>query len=107
MAPNHSDRLSRDAFYVLKDACLGCALPVDAWAPDLMEMKDGVCCFRRQPTTADEVARACEAATNSCPGAIRYGGTDPAVIRMLDNNPRICAHILNSKGQVRRVYLLE
>ena len=107
MDPDHSDRRSHDGFYVLKDTCLGCALPVDAWAPDLMEMKDGVCCFRRQPTTADEVARACEAAMNSCPRAIRFGGIDPAVIRMLDNNPCICDHILDSKGRVRRVYLLD
>ena len=80
------------AFYVVKDACLLCALPIETashnitWSAETMERGAGFdrcpthCRVERQPETADELARVLEAAEFSCIEAIRYCGTDPAIL---------------------------
>jgi hypothetical protein len=78
------------AFYVEREMCIVCRAPERA-APDLMGFFDDPdgsgrrshCYFKRQPRTAAEVGRALEAIHVSCCGAVRYGGSDPAVVREL------------------------
>lgn len=70
-------------FYVAEGMCIACEAP-EHEAPDLMahdQAADGVyhCYFKRQPTTPQELARAVMAVAVGCCGAVRYGGTDPAV----------------------------
>lgn len=71
-------------FYVADGMCMACTAP-EHEAPDLMTHQPGSdhCYFRRQPETAEEVERAVMAVAVSCCGAVRYGGTDPAVIHRL------------------------
>ena len=73
-------------FYVARDQCITCMAP-EAEAPSLMAFDEerSSCYFRRQPETADETYRAIRAVWVSCCGAVRYGGTDPAVVRRLVN----------------------
>lgn len=72
------------AFYTCGN-CLACGLPEEK-APDLLApLTDGNCItyFKRQPRSADEVERACQAIATCCLSDLRYGGTDPAIIRRL------------------------
>jgi len=71
-------------FYVADKWCMACEAP-EHEAPDLManEPGSGHCYFRRQPVTADELACAVMAVAVGCCGAVRYAGTDPAVIEQL------------------------
>jgi hypothetical protein len=89
------------AFYTT-GACLACAAP-EAEAPDLLapltdENYDTY--FVRQPSTPDEIERACRAIEVCCVAALRYGGHDPAIIRRLGNRPQYCDTIL-PEGPVR------
>lgn len=67
-------------FYVLDGMCIACTAP-EHEAPDLMAHEAGShhCYFRRQPRTPDELEQAVMAVAVGCCGAVRYGGTDPAV----------------------------
>jgi hypothetical protein len=73
-------------FYVADRLCIACTAP-EHEAPELMahdEAHDGYhCYFRRQPSTPEELRRAIRAVGVGCCGAVRYGGTDPEVLRLL------------------------
>lgn len=71
-------------FYVEAGMCIFCEAPIHE-APDLMVMDDVSqhCYFKRQPATLEEMEQAIMAVAVGCCGAVRYGGTDPAVIHRL------------------------
>lgn len=71
-------------FYVENDMCISCAAP-EAEAPDLMGhvKEDYHCYFKKQPSTPEELNRAINAVAVSCCKAVRYGGTDPAILQRL------------------------
>jgi hypothetical protein len=76
--------------------CLACEAP-EAEAPDLLApLKDGNqdTYFLRQPATPDEIERACRAIEVCCVAALRYAGTDPAIIRRLGNTSMHSDYIL-------------
>ena len=76
--------------------CMACGAPEDE-APDLLAPLEGDnydTYFVRQPTTPDEIERACRAIECCCVNALRYGGTDPRIIRRLGNSVEHCDHIL-------------
>jgi|SRR5665213_1496210 hypothetical protein len=81
------------AFYVVKNMCITCALPV-ATAPETIKFKMIPCgdppkpcadrCFvSRQPETPEELDRMIQVVATSCIAAYRYCGTDPDVLRRL------------------------
>jgi hypothetical protein len=81
--PPHPDNAPGD-FYVECDSCISCEAPCHE-APDLMgrpgsSPRNSGCFFRRQPTTPEEVERACDAVMVSCVEAVRYAGTDRKVL---------------------------
>jgi hypothetical protein len=75
-------------FYVVKDTCVTCALPVEtapgsvSWNRCPKKEGDGSlhCRVHRQPETKEEVLAMIEAAVNSCVEAIRYCGTDEEIL---------------------------
>jgi hypothetical protein len=69
-------------FYVAKDECITCGAP-EVEAPSLNRLEDGChsCYFFRQPENAEDTYRALRAMAVSCVGAVRYGGTDPDILR--------------------------
>ncbi len=72
-------------FYVEGGLCMSCCL-AHIEAPDLMNDETAgfrECYFRRQPRTEAEVTQAIMAVWVSEIDALRYGGTDPAIIRRL------------------------
>lgn len=79
--------------------CLACGLP-EHEAPELLaslDAEDNPKCdtyFIRQPETPEEVEKACRALEVCCVDDLRYGGTDPAIIRRLGNDPRYCDYLL-------------
>ena len=76
--------------------CLACEAP-ETEAPDLLAPLTGDnsdTYFVRQPETPEEVERACRALEVCCVVALRYGGTDPEIIRRLGNDPEYCDHLL-------------
>ena len=76
--------------------CLSCGTP-EAEAPECLAPLDetnGDTYFLRQPETPEEIERACRAIEVCCADALRYGGTDPAILRRLGNNPLCCDHPL-------------
>ncbi len=82
--------------------CMACGAPEDE-APDLLAaLDDGndETFFVRQPMTPEEMERACRAAEVCCVNSVRYGGTDPTVIRRLGNRAEYCDHLLPS-GPIR------
>ena len=67
--------------------CLACEVP-EAEAPDLLAPLDDHnhdTYFVRQPQNEDEIERACRAIGVCCVMALRYAGTDRAIIRRLGN----------------------
>lgn len=77
-------------FYVKKDQCIICGLPPET-APDNIKwsrdtFKFGCddcpthCRVERQPETNEEIEAVIEAACGSCVEAVRYCGTDPAIL---------------------------
>lgn len=67
-------------FYVEYDMCMCCDAPV-AEAPELMAYDENVhCYFKRQPENESELLQAINAVRVSCIEAVRYGGSDPAII---------------------------
>jgi hypothetical protein len=87
-------------FYVEDGMCIACTAPEHV-APDLMSHagQDAAyhCYFKRQPETPEEFERAMRAVEVGCCGAVRYAGTDPAIIGRLhvwpndacDRGPRL------------------
>ncbi len=76
-------------FYTACEQCLTCDVPHLA-APDLMayvEHPEGGgcthCIFTRQPQTPDEIDRAIDAMRQSEVCGIRYGGSDPEILRRI------------------------
>ena len=75
-------------FYVVNQDCITCGYP-HVLAPDLMawelnsEGREAHCYFRKQPGTSQEIEQAVNAVNGSCCGALRYSGTDPAVIKRI------------------------
>lgn len=101
LIPPRFEKNAPGPFYTTGE-CLACGAP-EAEAPDLMapltdESLDTY--FVRQPRTAAETERACCAVEVCCASAVRYAGTDPAVIRRLGNRPEHCDHVLPG-GPVR------
>src|SRR4051794_15988361 len=89
MKPKHSRHPLNAAgdFYVVDGYCISCTAP-EHEAPDLMghdcaERPGYQCFFRRQPGTSEELDRAMRAVAVGCCGSVRYGGTDPAVLKRL------------------------
>ena len=84
--PPHPDNAPGD-FYVECDSCISCEAPYQE-APDLMgrpgsSPRNGGCYFGRQPTTWQEIERACEAVAVSCVEAVRYKGRDRNILSKL------------------------
>ena len=69
-------------FYVESDLCILCGTPA-AVAPDLVEMNEKHCYFKKQPSTEAEFERAVSAVNSCCCGAYRYGGDDGDLIAQL------------------------
>jgi hypothetical protein len=63
------------------------------------------CYFKRQPETADEIDRACQAVLVSCCGAVQYGGDDPAIEARLSelNLQSAQEETVRRNGQAARV----
>ncbi len=75
--------------------CLSCGIPEhlapECLAPlDAPENELGETYFLRQPVTQGEVRHVCAAAKACCVDAIRYGGTDAEILRLLDNDRAYC-----------------
>jgi hypothetical protein len=93
-----SSRFAKNAvgsFYTTGE-CLACGTP-ESEAPEFLAPLAGDnydTYFVRQPETAEEIERACRAATVCCANAVRYGGSDPDIIRRLGNRPDHCDHLL-------------
>ena len=75
-------------FYVEANFCLGCCTP-EYEAPDLMGFEENLenpsygCFFKKQPETPDELNRTLSAMQVNCIDTLRYGGTDTAILRRL------------------------
>jgi uncharacterized protein (TIGR02996 family) len=83
-------------FYTCGD-CMACEAP-EHEAPSLMadlRESEGLSYFVRQPRTAAEREQACRAIEVCCVEDLRYGGTDPLVIRKLGNDPRYCDFLID------------
>jgi len=79
--------------------CLSCGAPEDM-APDLLAQLDDEnyeTYFVKQPTTPEEIERACRAIEVCCVDALRYSGNDPSIIERLGNNPNCCDCLLPRK----------
>ena len=95
-------------FYTTGD-CLACDAP-EHEAPDLLAPLIGCnsdTYFVRQPSTPDEVERACRALEVCCVLALRYGGSDPNIIRRLGNDPDYCDRLLPGGPIPRRDWFSE
>ncbi|MCB9637454.1 MAG: ferredoxin [Myxococcales bacterium] len=96
----HPDREVRGAagpFYALSSRCAGCGNAV-RFAPSLLlETQDPSwqdSYFVRMPQTPEEIEQACAAIEHCATSALRYGGKDPTIIRLLGNTPRHSDHVL-------------
>ena len=91
-------------FYVERGTCIICMLPVET-APGIFGFHDASvasgshagshCYVARQPATPAEVTQTIEALTRSCCQAIRYAGSDPAIIACIEAAPTcacLCDH---------------
>ena len=99
-------------FYVVKDQCIICALPVETapanitWSAVTFARANGCgdcpshCRIERQPQTPEELARVIEAARTSCVEAIRYCGTDPQVLATM--RARGLAHLCDALPESAR-----
>lgn len=76
-------------FYVIKGICILCAVPPET-APQNIKWDEAYqsgctecptnCRIAKQPETPREIEQVIKAASQSCIEAIRYCGTDPAVL---------------------------
>ena len=85
-AERHPDNAAGD-FYVECDSCVSCEAPYHE-APDLMgrpgsSANNYGCFFRKQPSSPEEIDRACSAVMVSCVEAVRYAGNHPQILRKL------------------------
>ena len=70
-------------FYVARGWCLLCGF-APSLAPDLIApIETGLCYFKRQPETPEEIDRAIKAVSGCCCGAFRYSGSDPNILKRL------------------------
>lgn len=74
-------------FYVADGMCIACTAP-EHEAPELLghdhfSHAGYHCFFKRQPQTPEELNHAIMAVAVGCCRAVRYGGTDAAVLRRL------------------------
>lgn len=93
--PLRSPRNVAGPFYGIGE-CMACGAP-EAEAPDLLaplSADDNETYFVRQPETPEDIGRACRAVHVCCVAALRYGGTDPAVLKRLGNRVEYCDHPL-------------
>lgn len=82
-------------FYANGD-CMACAAP-EFEAPELLAQlgdENYDTYFVRQPATSAEIEKACRAIEVCCVVALRYGGSDPAIVRRLGNDSLYCDHLL-------------
>jgi hypothetical protein len=93
-------------FYVENEMCIFCEAP-EHEAPDLMAHDSAApagyhCYFKRQPRTPAELERAILAVAVGCCSAVRYGGTDVAVLRRLAEVEAVdaCDYRATRKGAV-------
>jgi len=98
------NRLKKNApgdFYTTGE-CLACGLPEpecpECLAPLTDENYDTY--FTKQPETPKEIEAACSAALSCCVNAIRYGGSNPEIIKRLGNRPDYCDTLM-AGGPVR------
>jgi hypothetical protein len=80
------------AFYVIKDHCIICALPIEtapasvSWNRCIKKREEGEdyrslhCRIHKQPETKEEIRAMIEAAVSSCVEAIRYRGTNDDIL---------------------------
>ena len=78
-------------FYVIKDRCLLCSLPVETaprnitWSAQTIRRGcadcPSHCRVEHQPETWEEISQVIEATCQSCIAAIRCCGTDPEILR--------------------------
>ncbi|HKN66013.1 MAG TPA: hypothetical protein VJW73_07035, partial [Gemmatimonadaceae bacterium] len=83
--------------------CMACGAP-EQEAPDLLSPltdDDLETYFIRQPSTPDDVDRACRAAMVCCVSAVRYRGQDPTIIRRLGNTAEYCDFVVGTDGELR------
>ncbi len=87
--PRQRNPLNVDGlFYTEANICLACLLP-EAEAPELLGFEENLdnpeygCFFKKQPETLKELEHAFMAMAVSCMDGLRYGGTDPAILRRL------------------------
>ena len=83
--------------------CLQCEAPENE-APDLLHKLDDIdlnTYFTSQPSTLDEVERACNAIRVCCVCALRYGGQDRDIIRKLGNSPEHSDFIIDTESELR------
>jgi hypothetical protein len=79
-------------FYTVKGLCLACGLP-ESEARDLLaelNSSNWDTYFTKQPSTPEEIERACKAMEACCVRALRYGGDDPAIIDRLKKTCSDC-----------------
>lgn len=92
-----------DSKYVgITSDCLQCSAP-EHEAPDLLaplNKRNRNTYFVKQPCSADEVQRACNAIRVCCVYALRYGGRDTQIIKQLENSPLYCDYILDDQGEL-------
>ncbi len=69
-------------FYVEEDLCILCGAPA-AVSPNLVDMNEDHCYFKKQPQSPEELEQAIKAVDMCCCGAYRYAGNDSDVISRL------------------------
>jgi hypothetical protein len=88
------DDAAPGAFYVVRDACILCELPLQT-APKNISWDDAFksrgctgcpnhCRIERQPQTPEELEQVINAALWSCVQAIRYCGTDSDILKKFE-----------------------
>ncbi len=94
-------------FYVIKDTCITCALPVEtAPANVTWRMCDGCpdrCRVERQPESAPELEAMIEVVRGSCVDAYRYCGADAYVLKKLSELGlgRLCDALVHANPVLR------
>jgi ferredoxin len=111
--PNYEreDDAAPGAFYVEKDMCITCGIPMDtapanfSWSDRTRETHSGEfphhCRVFKQPETPEELERVIEAASMSEIDAIRYCGTDPEILQRFKERglKRLCDALSEKRRQ--------